>query len=91
MDASLFDLIGCGQHNKVFTAIIEMIHTGVDNGFPESKLSELQAFIGAHTNNFRGSFSSGPAAKYRPSRLTLSPTQLLFVSAYEHILKNSAN
>lgn len=72
-------------------AIEKMFHTAVENGFPESKLSERQVVIATHANTFDVSFFLGPFAKIPPIRIDLIPDALLCVSAYGNDLRSSAN
>lgn len=54
------DPIDSNQLNEMSAVIIKMIHTTVENGFPESKLSELQDIIAIHAIIFRVLFSLSP-------------------------------
>lgn len=70
-DTSLLDHISSDQHNEMSAGINKMIHTAVENGFPDSKPSELQNVNALHANIFRVSFSSGLPAQAAPLQIDL--------------------
>lgn len=72
-DVSLLGPFDSDQHSEVSAVITKMIHTTVENRFPESKIPERQQFFAIHTNIFHVSFSSLPPAKVPTLQIDLIP------------------
>ena len=71
-DPSLLDPVDSTQHDEVLEAIANMKHKAKRKGLTDEQSNTLDGIIDSHTNVFRTSFSSGPAAKFPPLKIDIT-------------------